>query len=52
LRLGKNEISREESLQLMRKNNPKFTLRNYLLYECIEEIENGETVLLEKLIKH
>ncbi|KIC61695.1 protein adenylyltransferase SelO [Chryseobacterium taiwanense] len=50
LRLEKNEISRAESLELMQKNNPKFTLRNYLLYECIEEIENGKTTLLEKLI--
>lgn len=50
LRLEKNEISRAESLELMQKSNPKFTLRNYLLYECIEEIENGNTALLEKLI--
>jgi len=51
LRLEKNKISRKESLKLMQKNNPKFTLRNYLLYECIEEIENEKTILLEKLIK-
>jgi len=50
LRLDKNKISKKESLELMQKNNPKFTLRNYLLYECIEEIENGKTILLEKLI--
>ncbi|UMQ40425.1 YdiU family protein [Chryseobacterium sp. Y16C] len=50
LRIQKNKISREESLALMQKNNPKFILRNYLLYECIEEIEKGETALLEKLI--
>ncbi|MCE3075280.1 protein adenylyltransferase SelO [Chryseobacterium gwangjuense] len=50
LRLEKNKISRTESIALMQKNNPKFMLRNYLLYECIEEIENGNTFLLEKLI--
>ncbi|WP_419869202.1 protein adenylyltransferase SelO [Chryseobacterium sp. CT-SW4] len=49
-RLGKNHISREESILLMQQNNPKFTLRNYLLFECIEQIDNGETELLHKLI--
>lgn len=50
-RLSSNTISREESLSLMKKANPKFTLRNYLLYECIEEINNGSTEMLEKLTK-
>lgn len=50
-RLKKNIISREESLDLMRKTNPKFLLRNYLLYECIEEINEGKTEMLDKLIK-
>lgn len=50
LRLEKNDISKDKSQELMQKNNPKFTLRNYLLYECIEEIENGKTILLEKII--
>ncbi|AZA78776.1 YdiU family protein [Chryseobacterium sp. G0186] len=48
-RLKLNSISREDSLQMMRKSNPKFTLRNYLLYECIEEINNGKTEMLNKL---
>lgn len=50
LRIEKNKISRAESVALMQKSNPKFMLRNYLLYECIEEIENGKTFLLEKFI--
>ncbi|MFP3832705.1 protein adenylyltransferase SelO [Chryseobacterium sp. SIMBA_028] len=50
-RLKLNSISREDSLKLMGKSNPKFTLRNYLLYECIEEISNGRTEMLEKLTK-
>lgn len=50
-RLSLNTISREESLNLMKKTNPKFTLRNYLLYECIEEINQGKTAMLEKLTK-
>lgn len=48
-RLNSNSISREESLQMMAKSNPKFILRNYLLYECIEEINNGQTEMLNKL---
>ena len=50
-RLLKNTISREESLVLMKENNPKFILRNYLLFECIEELEHNKTELLEKIIK-
>ena len=49
LRVKENTISKEESLILMRETNPKFILRNYLLYECIEEINNGKTEMLEKL---
>lgn len=49
-RLEKNNISRDESISLMRKTNPKFILRNYLLFECIEEINVGKTELLNKLI--
>lgn len=50
-RLHSNTISKEESLQIMAKSNPKFILRNYLLYECIEEINNGQTDMLSKLTK-
>lgn len=48
-RLSKNTISKAESLELMKRTNPKFILRNYLLFECIEEIENGKTEMLKKL---
>ncbi|SFI37296.1 protein adenylyltransferase SelO [Halpernia frigidisoli] len=48
-RLNLNKISREESKILMSKNNPKFILRNYLLFECIEELKNDKTELFEKL---
>lgn len=50
-RLKTNTISKEESLDLMKKTNPKFLLRNYLLFECIEEISNGKTEMLKKLTK-
>lgn len=51
IRISSNTISTEESLTLMRQSNPKFTLRNYLLYECIEEITHGKTEILNKLTK-
>lgn len=51
IRLDVNTISREESLDMMKKANPKFILRNYLLYECIEEINNGKKEMLDKLTK-
>ena len=35
----------------MQKNNPKFILRNYLLYQCIEELEVGNHEMLNKLLK-
>lgn len=50
LRLEKNKISKEESIALMARTNPKFILRNYLLFECIEEINSGKTEMLNKLI--
>lgn len=50
-RLKENKISEEQSLDLMKRNNPKFILRNYLLFECIEEINSGKTEKLEKLIQ-
>jgi uncharacterized protein YdiU (UPF0061 family) len=48
-RLEKNKTSREKSKSLMAENNPKFILRNYLLFECIAELNSGKTELLEKL---
>ncbi|WP_312419833.1 protein adenylyltransferase SelO [Epilithonimonas sp.] len=38
----KNKISETHSLTLMSKTNPKFTLRNYLLFEAIQDAENGD----------
>lgn len=50
-RLSENTILKEESLNLMKENNPKFILRNYLLFECIEELETGKTDLLNKILQ-
>lgn len=48
-RISSNIIPKEESISLMKRTNPKFTLRNYLLYECIDEINAGKSDLFEKL---
>lgn len=44
-----NKISVSESKELMRKTNPRFILRNYLLHQAIEELEQGKNELFEKL---
>lgn len=48
-RKSRNLISDHEALLLMQKANPKFTLRNYLLYECIEQLEKGDRTLFDQL---
>ena len=50
-RLEKNTFSKAESVSLMQKNNPKFILRNYLLFQCIEELNEGKKDLFLKLQK-
>lgn len=49
-RLAKNTISKTDSLNLMKATNPKFILRNYLLFECINELNEGKKELLNKLL--
>ena len=49
-RLEKNTISKEQSLELMQKTNPKFVLRNYILFECIAEISEGRREKLDKIL--
>ncbi|MER2998484.1 protein adenylyltransferase SelO [Pontibacter populi] len=48
-RLNKNTITRKASQEMMRKTNPRFILRNYLLHQAIEELEKGENTLFLKL---
>ncbi|WP_066832226.1 protein adenylyltransferase SelO [Rufibacter ruber] len=48
-RRSANAISREESQELMRKANPRFILRNYLLHQAIQELEQGQDTLFLKL---
>ena len=49
-RLAENTISTTDSLEMMRRTNPKFILRNYLLFECINELNEGKKELLTKLL--
>lgn len=49
-RTSRNQISPQARLELMQENNPKFILRNYLLYECIAETEAGGTDYLHRLL--
>lgn len=48
-RLIANTCTREDSLLRMRKANPRFVLRNYLLHMAIEELQKGENQLFLKL---
>lgn len=48
-RLEKNAISEQDSLEKMNLNNPKFILRNYLLYQAIEQLEEGNRTLFDEL---
>ena len=50
-RLKKNVISKTESLELMKKTNPKFILRNYILFECIAELNEGKKDLFNKILQ-
>jgi uncharacterized protein YdiU (UPF0061 family) len=48
-RLTANTCTREDSILRMRKANPRFILRNYLLHMAIEELQKGENQLFLKL---
>lgn len=48
-RINSNIIRREESIEKMRRANPRFILRNYLLHQAIEGLDNGDETLFLKL---
>jgi serine/tyrosine/threonine adenylyltransferase len=48
-RIRTNHISREQSKQSMKKSNPRFVLRNYLLHQAIEDLQSGDGELFTKL---
>ncbi|KIO77154.1 hypothetical protein TH53_10980 [Pedobacter lusitanus] len=49
LRLKENKISSKASQDIMKNNNPRFILRNYLLHQAIQELDKGEQTLFLKL---
>lgn len=48
-RIKLNTISRGQSIAKMKKSNPRFILRNYLLHQAIEGLNNNDPSLFEKL---
>jgi uncharacterized protein YdiU (UPF0061 family) len=48
-RIKTNTTTREESIKLMQSASPRFILRNYLLHQAIEGLENGDDTLFVKL---
>src|SRR5690606_21662130 len=48
-RVNSNRCTEAHSLQTMRRHNPRFILRNYLLHQAIEELEKGDNQLFEQL---
>lgn len=49
VRIDENGIPRAESRKFMKLANPKFILRNYLLHQAIEELEQGQDTLFRRL---
>jgi uncharacterized protein YdiU (UPF0061 family) len=48
-RVKANTSSREEAQTQMRKSNPRFILRNYLLHQAIEGLNEGDSTLFNEL---
>jgi uncharacterized protein YdiU (UPF0061 family) len=48
-RVRTNTTAREDSIRRMRESNPRFILRNYLLHEAIQGLENGNDQLFRNL---
>jgi uncharacterized protein YdiU (UPF0061 family) len=48
-RIEANRISREAAIEKMRQANPRFILRNYLLHQAIEDLQEGNDALFVKL---
>ncbi|KEO71950.1 protein adenylyltransferase SelO [Anditalea andensis] len=48
-RLKTNQCDRAVSIKKMKAANPRFILRNYLLHQAIEELEQGTNTLFKEL---
>lgn len=49
-RLEREEITADERIRFMKKNNPKYVLKNYIAQEIIEDVKQGENIKLTKWI--
>lgn len=49
IRIKLNTISREDSVKKMKQHNPRIILRNYMLHQAIEGLENGNDQLFKEL---
>ncbi|NWQ44373.1 YdiU family protein [Bacillus sp. EB106-08-02-XG196] len=50
-RLGRQEESKESSIQLMRNSNPSVIPRNHRVEEALEAANNGEYSVMERLLE-
>lgn len=50
-RVRSSSLSSEERLEKMRKANPVFILRNYLLHQAIEDLEQGDRNRFDRLLE-
>jgi len=50
-RLTCEDIQQTQRLKTMRKTNPKYVLKNYMLQEAIEKAENSDYTLVNELLK-
>jgi len=48
-RIAENKLDRAAAQEQMRKHNPRFILRNYLLHEAIEKLDNGDPSMFLQL---
>jgi uncharacterized protein YdiU (UPF0061 family) len=48
-RVQVNDGSQTLSIETMRRTNPRFILRNYLLHNAIEQLQNGDSTLFVQL---
>lgn len=50
-RLESEPISKKERLNNMRKTNPKYILRNYMIQDAIDKAQNGDFTLVNDFLK-
>jgi uncharacterized protein YdiU (UPF0061 family) len=48
-RVEKNKAPKEDIVNVMRQSSPRFILRNYLLHQAIEELQEGNDTLFRQL---